>query len=131
MSSELLVACLGLPAKPRRCGQYLSAPQTQLPPTAGKAGEGTLGAPRIPKVSLGTTCYPAVTGQGILLTCNHFIHSVRPISEMAKSRLKKYSVETASQWHSKDLNLFLPGSKPSPPDCIVFYTPDSELDTRV
>ena len=69
------------------------------------------------------------TGLGTSLTFNHFIHSVKPTSEIAKSRLKKYRTRTASKWQSSPLTLFLPDCETSPADHAVFHTPDSDSDT--
>lgn len=108
-------------------------PQTSLPfrlSSLLKLGkQGTVGAPRTHKPSLGTTCHPAVTGLGTLLTFNNFMCIIKSISEIAKSRLKKYSTKTTGKWQSDRLNLFLSDSKPSPPDHFVFHMPGSELDT--
>lgn len=91
--------------------------------------QGEQGALRTHQLSLGATCRPAVTGLGTLLTFSHFIHSVKPISELAKSKLKKHSAKTASKWQSNTLTLFLSGSETSPADHAIFHTPHSDPDT--
>lgn len=109
-------------------------PQTSLPFRLSSllqlGKQGTLGAPRTHKPFLGTTCHPAVTGLGTLLTFNNFMCIIKLISEIAKSRLKKYSTKTTGNCQSDHLNLLLSDSKPSSPDHLVFHMPGSELDTR-
>lgn len=68
-----------------------------LAPSYSWESRAQLGAPRTHRPFLGTTWHPAATELGTLLTFNHFIHIIKPMSETAKLRLKRYTIETTSK----------------------------------